>query len=133
MKHPKQNKRARQTHPTALAVPSYHRILVKHGLIAPILKDQSFKEEREWRVISRPMFAKGLDYREGRSLVVPYYNLPLCEDGQRLHLHEIVIGPTKDAERSKSSVTSLIVSRKVVMQGIAGVNIRISQVPYRDW
>ncbi len=33
MKHPKQNKRAPQTHPSALAVPSYHRILIKHGLI----------------------------------------------------------------------------------------------------
>jgi len=32
MKHPKQNKRA-PTRPSALAVPSYHRILVKHGLI----------------------------------------------------------------------------------------------------
>ncbi|SRR6266436_9279986 len=33
MKHPTQNKRAPQTHSSALAVPSYHRILVKHGLI----------------------------------------------------------------------------------------------------
>ncbi len=38
MKHPKPSKRAPQTrppqtHPSALAVPSYHRILVKHGLI----------------------------------------------------------------------------------------------------
>jgi hypothetical protein len=33
MKHSKQNKRALQTHASALAVPSYHRILVKHGLI----------------------------------------------------------------------------------------------------
>ena len=33
MKHPKQNKRAPQAHPGSLAVPSYHRILVKHGLI----------------------------------------------------------------------------------------------------
>ena len=37
MKHPKQNKRAPQTHPSALAVPSYHRILVKHGLIEKTL------------------------------------------------------------------------------------------------
>jgi hypothetical protein len=37
MKHPKHNNRARQTHPSALAVPSYHRILVKHGLIAKTL------------------------------------------------------------------------------------------------
>ena len=37
MKHPKQHKRAPQTHPSALAVPSYHRILVKHGLIEKTL------------------------------------------------------------------------------------------------
>jgi hypothetical protein len=37
MKHPKQNNRASQTHRSALAVPSYHRILVKHGLIEKTL------------------------------------------------------------------------------------------------
>jgi hypothetical protein len=37
MKHPRQNKAARQTQPSALAVPSYHRILVKHGLIEKTL------------------------------------------------------------------------------------------------
>jgi hypothetical protein len=37
MKHPKQGKRAPRTHPSALAVPSYHRILVKHGLIEKTL------------------------------------------------------------------------------------------------
>ena len=37
MKHPKQNKRAPQTQPSALALPSYHRILVKHGLIEKTL------------------------------------------------------------------------------------------------
>ena len=37
MKHRRENKRAPQTHPSALAVPSYHRILVKHGLIEKTL------------------------------------------------------------------------------------------------
>ena len=37
MKHPTQNSRAPQTHRSALAVPSYHRILVKHGLIEKTL------------------------------------------------------------------------------------------------
>ncbi len=37
MKHPKQTQRAPPTHPSALAVPSYHRILVKHGLIEKTL------------------------------------------------------------------------------------------------
>ena len=37
MKHRKQNKPAPQTHPSALTVPSYYRILVKHDLIEKIL------------------------------------------------------------------------------------------------
>jgi len=37
MKHPKQSKHAPPPHPSALAVPSYHRILVKHGLIEKTL------------------------------------------------------------------------------------------------
>src|SRR5258708_12865464 len=37
MKHPKQTKRAPPTHPSVLVVPSYHRILVKHGLIEKTL------------------------------------------------------------------------------------------------
>ncbi len=100
---------------------------------APILKDESFKEEREWRIISRPMVCERLDYREGKSLIVPYYKLPLCEDNQKLELHEVVIGPTPDVERSRSSLTSLIMSQKVVMPGTGGTNVTVSKVPYRDW
>ena len=37
MKHQKHRKRAPPTHPSALTVPSYHRILVKHGLIEKTL------------------------------------------------------------------------------------------------
>ncbi len=37
MKHPKKHKRPPEAHPSALSVPSYHRILVKHGLIEKTL------------------------------------------------------------------------------------------------
>src|SRR5437899_2816961 len=37
MKHRKQKERTPQTHPSTLAVPSYHRVLVKHGLIEKTL------------------------------------------------------------------------------------------------
>src|SRR6266481_2418605 len=37
MKHSRQTRRAPQTHPSASAVPSYHRILVKHDLIEKTL------------------------------------------------------------------------------------------------
>ena len=37
MKHPKHHERPRQKPPATLAAPAYHRILVKHGLIAKTL------------------------------------------------------------------------------------------------
>jgi hypothetical protein len=101
---------------------------------APILKDESFKEEREWRIISRPLSSQRLDYREGRSLIVPYCKLPLCDEGASVRLHEIVIGPTPDAQRSKISLTSFVQNQKVTMLWWEdNINIMFSKVPYRDW
>lgn len=111
---------------------------------APMLKNQAFEEEREWRIISAPVFVQCLDYREGRSLIIPYYRLPLWEDGQQTEIHEIIVGPTRDVERSIRSVSRLIKGRSVVRdRNLKGLDlikggwgytpIRPSQVPYRDW
>src|ERR1035441_9693602 len=49
---------------------------------APILKDKAFSEEREWRIISRPLMCTGerFDFREGSSMLVPFYRFPLDRD-----------------------------------------------------
>jgi len=109
-----------------------------------MLKDQSFEEEREWRIISKPIFAQNLDYREGRSLIISYYRLPLWEDGQKTEIHEIIVGPTRDVERSMKSVSRMIKGRDVIKdrnlkgldlikEGWGYTPIKASQVPYRDW
>lgn len=111
---------------------------------APMLKDQSFAEEREWRIISGPIFAQNLDYREGRSLIIPYYRLPLWEEGQETEIFEIIVGPTRDVERSIKSVGRMIMGRKVIKgRNLKGLDlikdrwgyttIKASRVPYRDW
>lgn len=100
---------------------------------APMLKDQSFEEEREWRIISRPILAHSLDYREGRSLIVPYYRLPLWEDGQKTQVYEVIVGPTRDGERSMRSVSRLIRGRGVIKDRWIDTPVKVSQVPYRDW
>ncbi len=104
-----------------------------------MLKDQAFAEEREWRIISNPVFAQHLGYREGRSLIIPYYPLPLWEDGQKTEIYEIIVGPTPNLERSIKSLGTMIMGRDVVM-GRDGIKqrwgytpIKASQVPYRDW
>lgn len=59
-----------------------HMHLYRHGnliahlnLYAPILKHETFSEEREWRIVTRPLMCSGerFDYRPGRSMLTPYY------------------------------------------------------------
>ena len=104
---------------------------------APILKDPSFAEEREWRLISRPMNCthEGFDYRPGHSMVVPFYRLPLSADDIEFRVHEVVVGPTPHPRQSIQSVQSLLVSEGVPGAAGASSRVRISAsiVPYRSW
>lgn len=100
---------------------------------APILKDASFSEEKEWRIISRPLINQLPDFsfREGQSLLIPYSKLQLSGPDMPFRLKEVVIGPTPDPERSRSSVTNFLV-HKEMLRGFE-VDVSISSVPYRDW
>ena len=100
---------------------------------APILKDESFSEEREWRVITNPLFCTSdtFCFREGRSLVIPYSKLPLSAADLKFSLHEVVVRPTPDAERSRTSVNSFLMHEHLDKMLVDVVNI--SKVPYRDW
>lgn len=100
---------------------------------APILKDESFRAEREWRVISRPLInsSRSFDFREGRTLLIPYSKFPLSGENLKFRLHKIVIGPTRDEARSRSSVVNFLMHEGVLRGTEAPVEI--SKVPYRDW
>ncbi|HEX7964953.1 MAG TPA: DUF2971 domain-containing protein [Gammaproteobacteria bacterium] len=95
---------------------------------APVLKDQAFEEEREWRIISRPMMAKRLSFREGKSTIVPYCNLPIGGEKKPFAINEVVIGPTVAQGRAVRAVSSLLVHRKH-----KDVSVTLSKVPYRTW
>jgi hypothetical protein len=95
---------------------------------APILKDRSFRDEREWRIISRPQMCRGsrFSFREGSSMMTPFYRFPIGDDDMPVPFEEVVVGPTLDQSRSKASVRSFLVSR-----GLGDVRVRLSAVPYR--
>lgn len=104
---------------------------------APILKDSSFADEKEWRIISAPLSCKteGFDYRQGSSMIIPYYKLPLIVANNQSHIKpidKIYIGPTPNKEQSLISVRGLLLS-----SGWMNVRNRIefisSSVPYRSW
>lgn len=101
---------------------------------APILKDESFSEEEEWRVITRPVSCESEDYalREGKTLLIPYTKLPLvARKDDELCLRDLVVGPTPDAQRSVSSVRGLLMHHRV--EGASVLRIDNSRIPYRDW
>lgn len=107
---------------------------------APILKHHSFVEEREWRIITRPIGRSNehFGYRPGGSMLIPYFRLPLAKE-KTLGIKDIVIGPTPHPEQSKNSVAGLCLKYdiceldKLFPEQPPSVTIRCSGIPYRSW
>jgi len=97
---------------------------------APLLKDYSFRGEKEWRAISRPLSCmyELFDFREGNSMLIPYYRLPLIDKKKNFRVHEVVVGPTPNEQQSQRSVKSFL-----VRHGFEEVPVELSSVPYRNW
>lgn len=97
--------------------------------LAPMLKNETFREEREWRLLS----PKGVDFRQmsfrsGGSIIVPYYEFDLGENKDE-YLAEVVVGPTPHPSLSEASIKSLMARWR------AGTKVEVSssKVPYRNW
>lgn len=99
-------------------------------LYAPIIKDISFKDEKEWRIISGPISCKNKNYkfRAGASMLVPYYKIPLIDTKGDFLPVSITIGPTPNPKQSKMSVESFLVQNNLV-----SVDVNETNVPFRTW
>lgn len=108
---------------------------------APILKHHSFSEEKEWRIVTRPLGCtdERFDYRPGSSMLIPYFRLPLG-DQKNLGIKEIVIGPTPHPIQSREAIEGLLYKHGIHRSGAwesnadsDTVKIRLSEIPYRSW
>ena len=97
---------------------------------APILKHEAFSEEREWRIVTRPLTCRNerFDYRPGRSMVVPYYRIPLDGMGVGFDVKRIVVGPVPHRDRAVQAVMSLMVKHRQ-----KAAEVRGSNVPFCNW
>jgi len=98
--------------------------------IAAILKHPAFEEEQEWRIIS-PMINNArhaaVCFREGSSMLVPYYRFRLAPEDGRVRLNHVYIGPSSNAELSMHSIRLYL-----DQQGSAPRDgISYCQIPYR--
>lgn len=97
--------------------------------VSPLIKNESFSEENEWRLISAPIATNDqrIKYREGKSMIIPYYDFQLADDGCNLDIEEIYIGPTMHYELAAMSLVTFLKA-----QNVGYKSIRSSKIPYRE-
>lgn len=97
---------------------------------APIIKDESFKEEKEWRIISRPLACsfESFDFRPGKSMLVPYYRIPLIDESDVFNIQELIVGPTPNLDQSRNSAKSFLVKHD-----LEDIEVKKTKVPFREW
>jgi hypothetical protein len=92
--------------------------------VAPILKNESFHEEKEWRVISvRRISEEGISFREGTNWIIPFIKIPLASINEKINIHKIIISPTSHAELALSSVQNYIATKNVSVGKITNSHI----------
>lgn len=94
--------------------------------VLALIKHSSFKEEREWRLIS-PLHSDldNCEVRIGKSMFVPY--LPISFGQQKPVFSNVVLGPTPHRELSMASLSAYL-RRKQLSNSLIHCDI-----PYREW
>lgn len=98
--------------------------------LAPIIKDESFSEEKEWRLVSSVVSSKSpcFAFREGEFSLIPYYNFQIADENGRNSIKKIVVGPSPHMELARNSLSTFLAARK-----LAKVDIISSTIPFRNW
>lgn len=104
------------------------------GLLLPVLaaslKNKSFEEEKEWRIINLSRDLKMLRFRSGPSFLIPYVEIPLgeAELSNLGIIKEVVVGPRPNPKLAETTL------KKFIECSVEGCpSIRQSSVPFRNW
>jgi Protein of unknown function (DUF2971) len=96
--------------------------------VGPALKHPSFTEEAEWRLVSewpKSIADSQIRVREGKSMLIPYFQFNLANEKGNLPEPQIVIGPTPHLELATLSTHFLMSS--------FAANVVPTTIPYRGW
>ena len=100
--------------------------------IAAVLKHPSFEEEQEWRIVSPALSRnenKRIRFREGASMLVPYYAFELGSvDGDPMVLDHVYLGPTSNTELSMTSLELFLGQQNVMPER----GMSYCDIPYRQ-
>lgn len=99
--------------------------------IASRLKHPSYSEEREWRVVQRPMpinryATQAWQFTEGKNTIIPYILFHIPDPMEHPIIREIIAGPTPFPELAIDSVRQFL-----SCESIQGCRVLNSAIPYR--
>jgi hypothetical protein len=103
------------------------RFLVDFSRKAPTIKHPSFREECEWRIISRPIPPKDLEFHVGKSILIPHFPIRF-EATEPFPIDEIIVGPAPEQSLAVNSLKSYILNKGLSFNS----NVKISEIPYRE-
>lgn len=101
--------------------------------LAGIFKDRSFKEEKEWRLLSRPLSCaqEAFKLRPGASMLIPYFEKDLKDAQGVMQLKQVIAAPTPHPELSCSSLETLLIKHGYREE--ARSRVQSSAIPFRNW
>jgi hypothetical protein len=99
--------------------------------IAPRIKHESFEDEKEWRLVAEKVSPSELCHRPGRSMLIPYYKIPIGDDDKFDSIRKIVVGPTPHRVLSAASVRSLAIAAGLDNPDM--LDIKTTSIPFRNW
>jgi Protein of unknown function (DUF2971) len=125
----------RRPHPPSLSGFNVVRTVLRTGLkgISAGLKDRSFEEESEWRLVRSvdPEFASviptNIEYRDKGQIIVPYVTLPIDDPDPPLPITGLVVGPHAHPELALRGARSLVKSC-----GLDPNIVTRTDAPYRE-
>ncbi len=100
-------------------------------LLSAVLKHGSFREEREWRVIS-PVYPdltdKSVKFRIGRFTLIPYREFSIASaPGSPVQVDEVIVGPSSSLALSMASIPQYLANRGVYPRR----GVHSCGIPYR--
>ncbi len=96
--------------------------------IAPMLKHESFREEKEWRIVSSKLrIQPEIKFRASESKIIPYIEISLCQnDEEEVNIKSIYCGPDSNDQLSKNAVMQLLRKNRLPYHAF-----KLSKTPYR--
>lgn len=108
----------------------FDRVLMKYGVF---FKHHSFHEEQEWRLVTyiTAYLNKKFCFRPGKSILLPYYRIPLRLDAWKDEIAAVTVGPCPHPDLAKMAVEGLLM-KHCIMEGENSI-VTPSIIPYRNW